>query len=419
MMNIGYACLTTGVPNTGFKTCIIKNATDEKLRELISHNLTSLETIIDYNIKNAIKLFRISSDIIPFGSNPINKLEWEKEFEAHFQRIGEKIRNSNMRVSMHPGQYTVLNSIRYDVANKAIIDLEYHEKFLSALGTDKKSKIVIHLGGVYGDKKKAVESFAENYKKLNPAIMDRLVIENDDRSYNIKDILKVSEKLDIPVVYDNLHNEVNKADDKDDLYWIKQCSKTWRDSDGKQKIHYSQQNCEKQAGAHTETIAIDKFMEFYKNKENLTIDIMLEVKDKNISALKCLNCINQDRGQAMLQKDWARYKYAVMEKSQTDYRDIVSLFRKKDYPAVEFYRIAEKSFSYSRSIGDEKNAAMHVWGYFKNIANKADYKKFIKLLDGLNEEEKTAKKLKSFLYSLAQKHTREYLLDSYYFKNIM
>ncbi len=320
---------------------------------------------------------------------------------------------------MHPGQYTVLNSPRNEVVERAILDLEYHEKFLRALGTDKKSKIVLHLGGVYGDKKSAIESFVANYNKLSQKIADRLILENDDRSYNINDILEVSEKLDIPVVYDNLHNKVNKADEKDALYWIEKCSLTWKDDDGRQKIHYSQQNRQRQPGAHTNTVMIDEFMVFYERIRDLQLDVMLEVKDKNISAVKCLNCIDPGRGQGMLQRDWGRYKYAVMEKSQADYRKISGLFSEEEYPAVEFYRIAERSLASDRSLGDEENTAMHVWGYFKNETTKDEYGKFFKLLNELNMEEKTINRLKRFLYSLAQKHDREYLLDSYYFIHLI
>ena len=123
MKKIGYACLALAVPDTGFKSCIMKNATDEKLRELISHNLSSLENLVDYNIRNNIMLFRISSDIIPFGSSPVNQLEWWNIFKEDFSRIKKKIINSGMRISMHPGQYTVLNSPDEGIVSRAIEDL--------------------------------------------------------------------------------------------------------------------------------------------------------------------------------------------------------------------------------------------------------------------------------------------------------
>ena len=87
-MSIGYACIAVGVMGSNQKSCIAKNASESKLNELIEHNLNALEVMIDYNIKNNIKLFRISSDIIPFGSSPVNNLKWWEIFESIFQRIG-------------------------------------------------------------------------------------------------------------------------------------------------------------------------------------------------------------------------------------------------------------------------------------------------------------------------------------------
>ena len=65
-MRIGYACLAVGVPDTEQRSCRKVNATEENLTDLIRHNLRVLNNLIDYNIKNRILLFRISSDLVPF-----------------------------------------------------------------------------------------------------------------------------------------------------------------------------------------------------------------------------------------------------------------------------------------------------------------------------------------------------------------
>ena len=122
-MSIGYACLTVGVQNTGIKGCLLKNANEEKLAELIRYNLTSLKNIIDYNDANDVRLFRISSDIIPFGSSPANTLQWRSVFKEDLSILGNSIREAGIRVSMHPGQYTVLNSPDRQVAERAVDDL--------------------------------------------------------------------------------------------------------------------------------------------------------------------------------------------------------------------------------------------------------------------------------------------------------
>ncbi len=193
-MRIGYACKVIGVVDTDIKSCVIKNATKERLFELISYNLDSFERMIDYNIKNNILHFRISSDIIPFGASPVNEIKWWEEFSNRFDKIGKKIANASMRVSMHPGQYTVLNSPNIEIVNRSIEDLNYHAKFLDSLKVGSECKLILHLGGVYGDKESAKQRFIANYMQLDESVKKRLVLENDDVSYHIEDILEVANK---------------------------------------------------------------------------------------------------------------------------------------------------------------------------------------------------------------------------------
>lgn len=325
-MAIGYACLVLGVPGTGMKGCLIKNASQERLSQLISENLQALERIIDYNIQSGIKLFRISSDLIPFGSNPVNDIKWWEVFEKQFQIIGDKIKKHGIRISMHPGQYTVLNSPYGDVAERAILDLDYHGRVLDCLGGGREAKIVLHIGGVYKDKGAAMARFISNYVQLSDSVKDRLVIENDDTSYNIHDVLEIGSCLDIPVVFDNLHHQVNPPDsDRPMAYWIDKCSPTWDQRNETQKIHYSQQDYQRKKGAHSTTIRISEFMDFYLALPREDIDIMLEVKDKNLSAIKCINCTSADKKIKELEEEWSRYKYSVLGKSAAHYNEIRQL----------------------------------------------------------------------------------------------
>ena len=100
-MRIGYACLAIAVPGSEMKSCTLKNASPERLLLLIEHNLNSLQTLIDYNICNNVRLFRISSDLIPFGSSLSAELPWREIFSEKLLAIGQKILRSEMRVSMH------------------------------------------------------------------------------------------------------------------------------------------------------------------------------------------------------------------------------------------------------------------------------------------------------------------------------
>ncbi len=415
-MKIGYACLVVGVPDANFKKCTLKNASEAKLKDLITYNLNSLEKIIDYNIKNDINLFRLSSDLIPFGSSPINTILWQELFSYQLQRIGEKIKRSGMRVSMHPGQYTVLNSPNAEVVARAIDDLKYHTKVLDSLGVGSEHKIVLHIGGAYDDKGLATKRFVSHFKELDDTVKQRIVLENDDRLYNIADVLEIGMMLNAPVIFDNLHNEINTCNKQmSDAYWINECKKTWRENDGTQKIHYSQQDPLKKPGSHSNTIRINQFIDFYESIDRKDIDIMLEVKDKNLSAIKCINCIS-DRGIRTLELEWSKYKYSVLEKSPSDYLEIRKLLKdKSSYPAVYFYSIIESALQKPQQIGHSINALQHVWGYFKDVASDKEKEKFIKDLRKYQEGKTTVSSIKSCLRKMAVKYEQTYLIDSYYF----
>ena len=416
-MSIGYACLNIGTPNTNIRSVMQRNATPEKLTEVIAHNLAALERMIDYNRKNGIKLFRISSDLIPFGSSPFNALAWPEIHKEAFDRIGAKIRKAGIRVSLHPGQYTVLNSPTEDVVARASEDLIYHDKILTALGTDQTNKIVLHVGGIYGDKKEALQRFEQNFRRLPEAIRNRLIIENDDRLYNIEEVLELAHRLQIPVVYDNLHHAINPTPSGGtDPYWIAEAKKTWKAADGNQKIHYSQQAPGKRPGAHTDTIDLETFLTFHEQLENKQIDIMLEVKDKNLSAIKCQNATTENKRMVLLEKEWGRYKYAVLERSPAIYQAIRTLLKDKEaYPVQEFYRLIDTAFAEEIHLGQAENAAAHVWGYFKKHATETERKQYEKNLANYRNGSGTRATLNLQLFKLAEKYEVEYLLQSLYF----
>jgi len=415
-MRIGYACIAIAVQESDIKRCMLKNASEERFLSLIRHNLSALENVIDYNVANGIKLFRISSDLIPFGSSAASDILWSEIFSQEFSIIGRKIADAGMRVSMHPGQYTVLNSMNNTVVERAIQDLNYHARVLDALGVNYQHKLVLHLGGLYGNKSQAKSRFVLHYNHLDDAVRNRLVLENDDTMFHIEDVLETASAAGIPVVYDNLHNAANPADHTiGDHDWIKLCAATWKTGDGLQKVHYSQQNPAKKTGAHSETIDLEKFLNFYHRLSGMDIDIMLEVKDKNISALKCINCVEK-RGIRALEIEWARYKYCILERSPVAYERIRALLNEKAaYPALEMYRLIEEAYLTPIHKGNAVNAAQHVWGYFKNKATQAEKSRFDQLVKKVLSDEISLTSLKNCLHRIARKYNEEYLLSGYYF----
>lgn len=417
-MAIGYACITRGPAAGAYKTCRKQNATPEYLTTLIEHNLTVLEEMIDFNFQEGIRLFRMSSDIIPFGSDfETNNLDWSILFKDKFEKIGKKIESYKLRVSMHPGQYTVLNSPDSKVIQRSINDLLYHTQFMENLKLDSTHKLILHVGGVYGDKKTAIERFSKTYENLNEAIKKRLIIENDDRLYTVDDVLSISKMTGAPVVFDNLHHQINhSANKKSNAECVEQASSTWSDKDGKPKVHYSEQQSGGRVGAHSESVGIDAFLKFYHDVSPYDIDIMLEVKDKNFSARKCLLSTTSNPDIANLEEEWSRYKYIVLEKSPSLYKEIRELLKdKKSYPVVTFYRLIEKALSEPLQNGPAINALDHVWGYVKNQVSEKEKTKYSLLKEASENNLDDLKKAKKYLHKLASKYDSDYLLQSLYF----
>jgi UV DNA damage endonuclease len=291
LIRIGYACINTKLdaPN---RTCRLKNATPEKIFELASANVAALQPILEWNAAHGIELFRITSDLIPFGSHPINTVPWWQILKPEFERLGRFIANKGLRVSMHPGQFTILNSPRAEVVANSVKELEYHTAVLDALEVDNSHKIVIHLGGVYGDKQESLGRFVANCKRLDSRIKARLVIENDERCYTVADALGASKAIGLPVVFDVFHHVWNPSLEALSVRSIiERAAKTWRKRDGRLKIHYSNQWPGGPAGAHSKSINVAKFLRFYDTIRDLDVDIMLEVKDKQQSVLKLLQAL--------------------------------------------------------------------------------------------------------------------------------
>ncbi len=409
---IGYACKLIGVPGTAIRSTILRAATPDRLLEIVRHNLAALRQIIDYNVSIGVRLFRISSDIIPFGSHPDVSFPWRDECADDLAATAAVLKQSGIRVSMHPGQYTVLNSPDDDVAERAIMDVVYHADVLDALGTGPDAKIVVHVGGVYGDRAGGMRRFEERFKMLPGHAAGRLILENDERNYAIDDVHRLARRLKIPVVMDLFHHDILPPATGTTEEWLVRSAATWKKRDGLQKIHYSQQLPGGKPGMHSNSIAAAAFVEMYASLPR-SAAVMLEVKDKNISARKCLECIDLRTSRATLTSAWARYKYAVLEHSPAAYQRIRTLLKADRPAALEFYNVVDAALAEPSAPGTIRNAAEHVWGYFKDQADKRERGRYETALAKADSDSGNAS-LKKVFATLADKYHEPYIQESLY-----
>lgn len=286
MIRIGYACSNLSLRPTAARTFKLSSYSDARLIETVEENLTALESYLAWNAAHDIFFFRISSDTIPFASHPVMTVDWQWHFAGRLAAIGAFVTAHHMRIGVHPGQYTLLNSDRPDVIERSIAELVYHADLLDRMGLDHTHKIQIHVGGVYGNKASASTRFIETYARLPEPVRQRLVIENDERQYNLADAIRIHEATGIPVLLDVLHHRLfNEGESL--AVALDLALPTWS-GHGPPMIDYSSQHPDRQRGAHALSIDLDDFLPVVAAIGDRTADIMLEIKDKEASALRAM-----------------------------------------------------------------------------------------------------------------------------------
>jgi UV DNA damage endonuclease len=289
LRRLGYVavCLSIDAPTN--RTCRLRSATPERLRELIQTNLSNLIEVLEFNARHGILMYRLSSDIIPFASHPINELAWWDEFRDLLDASAALIRRHGMRVSMHPGQYTVLNSTNPEVVEAAIADLAWHTRLLDALDVDQSCKIVLHVGGAVGGKEVAMRRFVDVASQLPEGVLRRLIVENDDRVFDTEDALAVAHDVGIPVVFDWLHHKALPGGSRRRTRiteLMSRCFATWRPADGIPKVHMSSQARPGRRGAHAQWVSLTDFRAFLEDAPDHPFDAMLECKAKDLALFR-------------------------------------------------------------------------------------------------------------------------------------
>jgi UV DNA damage endonuclease len=292
-MKIGYPCINHEVGCTANRTFRLRSYSESLLQEIIESNLKCLQAILEYNLKHDILFFRIGSGLVPFASHHVCEFNWERQYRSEFAKIGEFVTRNRMRVSMHPDQFTLINSLSIDIFRRSVSELAYHAGVLELMNLGDSAKMQIHIGGVYNNKPESIRRFIKRYKQLPEKIKRHLVIENDDRLYTLKDCMQVHDETGVPVLFDVFHHSINNNSES-----IAACmpifAETWKKKDGIPMVDYSLQQKLSRKGAHAMSISVLNFKKFLKITKDYDFDIMLEIKDKQKSALKAVEIAKQD-----------------------------------------------------------------------------------------------------------------------------
>lgn len=293
MIRLGLCCINTELRKKNIfcsRTLIRSNFTVKKAQELALKNIADIGKMAEWNEKNNIFVFRISSDIFPHFTD-----EKTEEYTLDFARealkeAGEICRKYNQRITMHPGQYNQVGAKDKKVLDSTIKDLKMHADILDIMGMGSDSVLCVHGGGIYGDKDKTTDRWIKQFSELPDNVQRRLAIENCERCYSIVDCLKIAEACNIPLIFDCHHYECynqisNKGKIKIEDY-MDRIVQTWKNRGIRPLFHISEQREDSRIGAHSDFI--EKFPEYYLSfpEKYGDLDIEIEAKLKEQAILR-------------------------------------------------------------------------------------------------------------------------------------
>lgn len=277
-MRLGYACINLSLKRT-FRTMRLATLQVQGmsyLQSLVDENMLLLADVMRWNREHRITMYRLSSELVPFGSHDsVDLTQVVFPLREEISTLAE-----GMRLSTHPGQFT-LPSADGPIWERSVKDLHYHRYLMHTLGIE--GDLVLHGGGVYGDRTATAARIKRNLLSLPPEIFRHVRLENDERSWSVADLLPICEEIKVPLIVDSLHHQINGSEPFGELPWSRILA-TWHGL--VPKLHYSEQDSTKRPGAHSAYVDNLAFRQFMTDVQIPDYDIMLECKAKELALLK-------------------------------------------------------------------------------------------------------------------------------------
>ncbi len=287
----------------------------------VAVSIEALHGILDYLAEVGIRMYRISSDFVPYATHP-ELTRFHRQIEEHaveLGRIGRYADRLGIRLSLHPSQYVVLNAEDEEIAAKARRDLDSQARLLDAMEQGAEAVVVLHVGGVYGDRRAALDRFAARYPRLSEPARRRLVIENDETSFTIRDCLWIHERVGVPVVFDHQHHRLNPGG-MSVRSAARAALRTWP-RHVVPKIHFSSARLDGREVKRGKAVRIEPpllrqhadfvdpwtFAELLHELRDLGFDVMIEAKAKDLAVLKLRSDLRAiDRADVLLEPSTRR-----------------------------------------------------------------------------------------------------------------
>jgi UV DNA damage endonuclease len=272
----------------------------------LSVSLAYLRDIFVYLRQIDVHMYRMSSDLAPYVTHPDLPQFHDQIAECadELAAVGEMARQDRLRLSFHPAAHIVLNSPDSAIAQKSIADLDAQAQMLELMGLGPEAVVVLHVGGMYGDKRAAMDRFVQRYHSLREKTRQRLVLENDERAYTIGDTYAIHRQTGIRLVFDQLHYLCNPIPGMTLVDALHLALSTWPKSQTP-KIHYSTPRTsmiavdrrdasgrkrkdlrEPRISQHADLIDPFAFIDLLAAVQERDFDVMLECKAKDLALLR-------------------------------------------------------------------------------------------------------------------------------------
>ncbi|MEB1809964.1 MAG: UV DNA damage repair endonuclease UvsE [Bacillaceae bacterium] len=292
IVNFGYVAMSEILTNASpsqtmtaqqFSKIKDKEAGLKKLERIAQNNIENCLRLLKHNAAHEISFFRFSSRIVPLVNHPYTEgWKYERAVLPQLREVGEFVQSNQMRVDFHPDHFVVLNSTDEEITKRSLQTLLYHYKLLKGMNVDPTHRCVLHIGGKKEGKVHGLEAFVENFSNIPTTLGKMIMLENDDTVYTLEDALYLGEKLDIPVILDLHHHDVNYGELHLSELWPR-VLKTWEGSPLPVKIHISSPKSSPDDKSHHDYINKDRLIEFLQlvNGSCERIDVMIEAKKKD------------------------------------------------------------------------------------------------------------------------------------------
>jgi len=260
-----------------------------KLSEICLANAESLLLAVQAVSRMGIGAFRVSSPIFPRYTHPevgygLDDLPEAAGIRELLARVNDRRKIHGIRLSFHPDQFVTISSLRTEVVDNSLRELEYQGLVAELIGAD---VINVHGGGAFGDKSATLQRFRRNFGRLSERVRRRLTLENDDTIYTVKDLQPVCWDLGIPLVYDVHHHRCHP-----DGLTVEEAARlaveSWGKAGREPYFHISSPAegwGSKNPRKHADYIDVSDFPKFWMN---LTATIDVEARAKELAVMKLM-----------------------------------------------------------------------------------------------------------------------------------